>query len=336
MHPSRFHVATFNLFNLALPETPFYGHRRYSKEEFARKEAWIQGQLKTLNADLVGFQEVFQAEALEGVVERSGLYPQARVVTVPRDEPLPTVGLVSRFPIREIEGIAEFPEEAEVDLEAGFSGVKRFSRPVLRAQVELPGEVPVDVYVIHLKSKRPVVPEGRDPHDPIERAKGKARALFQRAAEAVALRTILVRRMQGVSRPVIVLGDANDSRDSVSTEILSGTPPWAQMPRAVKEKIWDILLYDCHRLVDRKWNRDVTYSHIHNGRYETLDHIFVSQEFVRQYPRHIASVESISGLNDHLVDRTLSREPLPGHTSDHGQVKVTFRLRPPAPSRARP
>jgi len=37
----------------------------------------------------------------------------------------------------------------------------------------------------------------------------------------------------------------------------------------------------------RASDRDVTYSHIHNGRYEVLDHILVSQEFVRSNPNHI-------------------------------------------------
>jgi predicted extracellular nuclease len=69
------------------------------------------------------------------------------------------------------------------------------------------------------------------------------------------------------------------------------------------------------------------YTHIHNGHFESLDHVLVSQEFVGQNPRHVGAVEYVSVLNDHLIDETLSDDKIPRWQSDHGQVVVTIKLR---------
>lgn len=339
--PPRFKIATFNLFNLVLPGVPYYRTRCYTHDDYERKSAWIAGQLDRMGAGVVGFQEVFHEAALRQVLARSQGLAEAEVVVAPParphepvppgDEPelLPRVALASAYPIVEHEVLEEFPEAARLDFGGVDIPLTRFSRPLLRCRLELPNGIQPDVYVIHLKSKRPEVPDGADPHDPVERAKGKVRSLLIRAAEAAALRTLLVQAMTGTERPTIVLGDANDSGDSVTTEILAGTPPWRQMPFEVKKKIWDVLLYDAKQAQGRRGNRDVTYTHIHNGDYESLDHVLVSQEFLHQNRDRLGAVEYVALFNDHLVDSTLSREPLPNWTSDHGQVAVTIRLRDP-------
>jgi hypothetical protein len=69
-------------------------------------------------------------------------------------------------------------------------------------------------------------------------------------------------------------------------------------------------------------------SHIHNGRYEVLDHILVSQEFVRSNPNHIGYVQFLQLFNDHLVDETLTEEKRDNIASDHGQVVVQLKIYP--------
>ena len=62
--------ATFNLFNLASPGTVTYGpgpaHREdmAGLESYARKIDWTADMLRRLDADAIGFQEVWSAEAL--------------------------------------------------------------------------------------------------------------------------------------------------------------------------------------------------------------------------------------------------------------------------------
>jgi len=157
---------------------------------------------------------------------------------------------------------------------------------------------------------------------------GHALSLLHRAAEAAALRCIVVDEMQNSHRPVIVIGDLNDTVHSVTTEIITGTPPWPKLPIAVKHEIWETLLWSTNEVQVRASDRDVTYSHIHNGRYEVLDHVMVSQEFVRSNPDHLGYVQYLQIFNDHLIDSTLSDEWQDPTQSDHGQVVANIRLYP--------
>jgi hypothetical protein len=60
------------------------------------------------------------------------------------------------------------------------------------------------------------------------------------------------------------------------------------------------------------------------GHHDSLDHILVSQEFVRQNPRRLGYVEYVKVFNDHLIDQTLSHDKIPKWQSDHGQVVITM------------
>lgn len=328
--PIKWKIGTFNLFNLVLPETPYYGDLEYDRDTYDRKIEWIAGQLRSMDADVVGFQEVFHEAALREALDAAGgKYAEAAVHLAPGDEGKPCVALASCLPVREVALHREFPAAARIDIGGVALPLDRFSRPVLRARLEMPVGGQVEVFVVHLKSKRPEVPDGADPHDPLERAKGKVRSLTIRAAEAAALRAMLLETLGGNRVPVVVVGDCNDVRDSVTTEIVSGTPPWHRMPMEVKQRIWDRLLYDVKDVRPRGHRHDVTYTHVHNGRHETLDHILVSQEFMKPNRAHLGVVEYVREFNDHLVDSTMFRDPLPRHTSDHAQVVATLAMREP-------
>ena len=57
-----------------------------------------------------------------------------------------------------------------------------------------------------------------------------------------------------------------------------------------------------------------------------MDHILVSQEFVRQNPNRLGYVEYVKVYNDHLIDETLSDDRPPRWESDHGLVTATIQL----------
>jgi hypothetical protein len=59
-----------------------------------------------------------------------------------------------------------------------------------------------------------------------------------------------------------------------------------------------------------------------------LDHILVSQEFVRSNPDHIGYVQFLQLFNDHLIDETLTEEKRDNIASDHGQVVVQIKIYP--------
>ena len=170
------------------------------------------------------------------------------------------------------------------------------------------------------------MPDGADRNDPLEKAKGAARSLLLRAAEAIALRTILMETLQNRNHPVIVMGDLNDTDSSVTTQIIAGEQPQRRFPMDVKLKYWDVLLYHVKDIQSRLSHNDVYYTHIHNGHCESLDHILVSQELVRENPKHIGRVASVRIYNDHLIDETLSDEKAPCWESDHGQVVVAIEM----------
>jgi len=318
-------VGTFNLLNLVLPNTKYYGRSMYTSEEYDKKKEWILEQLDKMEADIIGFQEVFQEEALRDIVQAHPKYRNAEIVMGERKGSSPAVAIVSIYPIKSYEVYLDFPEQLMVnELEVPF---KDFSRPILKAEVEIKEGLTFSVFVAHLKSKRPLIPNDvEDRHDPIEISKGQARSLLLRASEANALRMILMEELQHRTKPVIVLGDLNDTHTSVTTQIISGQSPPRHWPLRHKKKLWDILLYHTKDIQARQSSSDVYYTHIYNGYYESLDHIMVSEELVKENPKRIGRVIFVRTFNDHIIDETLSEEHIDCWKSDHAQVVASIEL----------
>ncbi len=326
-------VGTFNVLNLAREGERYYPDEKpYTAAEYDEKATWIAGQLDRMEAHLVGFQEVFSEEALRDVCDRSGRFTDGTVVAPGADGSSgPRLGLASRLPIDEpVTTITDFPAGMDAEAEGLALPVGTFSRPVLRTRVVLDPDqgTTSTVFVAHLKSKRPI----RDPQapedDPREEALGKARALVRRAAEAAALRFLVLEEITGNAQPVIVLGDLNDAARAVTTDIIMGDAPSRFWPRDPEQRraYWDRLLYSAHELTVRRTGRDVSYTHVFNGHYENLDHILVSQEFYERNPQRIADVVNLRYFNDHLVDSQLSNDRRGRTISDHGQLVAEIRL----------
>ncbi|MGP9813869.1 endonuclease/exonuclease/phosphatase family protein [Rhodopseudomonas sp. NSM] len=66
--------ATFNLYNLQLPDQPMYPKSRpYTQEQYDAKIGWIASMIKRLDADVIAFQELWDRQALETAFEAAGL-----------------------------------------------------------------------------------------------------------------------------------------------------------------------------------------------------------------------------------------------------------------------
>ena len=65
---TEFTLASFNVKNLIGPDQEYYRFQSYTPEEYAWKEDWLADQLLTLDADIVGFQEIFEDDALSAVI----------------------------------------------------------------------------------------------------------------------------------------------------------------------------------------------------------------------------------------------------------------------------
>lgn len=66
-----FRIATFNVKNLIGPNQEYYRFEEYTPEEHAWKEDWLADQVMTMDADIVGFQEIFDEQSLLEVIKEA-------------------------------------------------------------------------------------------------------------------------------------------------------------------------------------------------------------------------------------------------------------------------
>lgn len=381
----RFRAATFNAENLAHPGVFFYKRDKdgpYDELAFTRKAGWMAGILDTGKPDIIGFQEIFSLEALARVIAKSSYLGSDGQTTIisPGCETDPATGrpknllkddagrdavegphcaLVSRFPVIDYHLIPDFPAEVVFNIPTGLHDdegevvhlpISRFERPVLRATIQLPTGVNAVVFVAHLKSKRPKFlsseQNGGNP-SPLDTALGNVRSLIVRAAEAVALRALILKEIDDTvdgnrGTPVILFGDLNDDVSAVTTEIIAGPRPPFYARDTVKKAQWDVGMTSVHEIVAQRSLRDVAYTHIFDGKYAILDHIHVSQEFTHGFPARVASLLNVVIHNDHVVDSSLSRPETPAKIvidgksynapalhSDHGVPVAEFEFASP-------
>lgn len=324
----QFRVGTFNLNNLALPRREFYRGESYSQEEYQKKLSWTAQQLDRMGAEIVGFQEVFHRKALQDVFSRSELSRNHHLVMAESLGQGPGIALATNFQVIKHHVYLDFPKASRLvwDADKSLIPITQFSHPVLAVDLKLPNGMNCTVFVVHLKSKRPMMDRDADWTDPVELAKGQARSLIRRAAEAIALRFILMDVLRDRRYPVIVMGDVNDNPTAVTTQLVSGQPPWEKWPFRKKVPVWDTLLYQVKDIQARLGYGDHYYTHIHNGHYDSLDHILVSEEFAPRNRNHIGQVIYVSVYNDHLFDQTLLKDSIERWKSDHGQVVATIEL----------
>ncbi|MEM9004998.1 MAG: endonuclease/exonuclease/phosphatase family protein [Cyanobacteria bacterium P01_F01_bin.86] len=326
MKGKQLRVGTFNLCNLALPDVEFYRGDKYSPETYQRKLTWIAHQLDRMKTNIVGFQEVFHESALQAALNASESHKHHQLVMATDREHYPGIALATDCPVLGHRVYTQFPEASLLSIEDAQIPIHSFSHPVLSVDLAFGKEVQCTVFVVHLKSKRPMMAKGVDYSDPVELAKGQARSLIRRAAEATALRFILMEVLRDRRYPVSVMGDVNDGHTAVTTQLVAGQPPWECWPFRKKVPVWDVLLYQVKDIQARLGYGDYYYTHIHNGHYDSLDHIMVSEEFAPSNRNRIGKVTYVSVYNDHLFDQTLLDDDIESWKSDHAQVVTTIEL----------
>jgi endonuclease/exonuclease/phosphatase family metal-dependent hydrolase len=305
--------ATFNVCNLAPPGVKLYDNLLpTTPAEYEAKLNWTAHQVDLLDADVIGFQEIFSQATLKEVLARTRLYREAFHLGFDPDPAAmrltPSVALVSRLPLSApARQMIEFPHG--IELPSGSRDAARFTRAPLHAVVTVSPDVLVDVVVVHLKSRRPDYRTGDTGEDPALYALACLRSLIRRGTEAAALRVLLTELGRANRRPRVVLGDFNDVADSVTTSIVlgAGTP--------LGDRLYDAS--QVQRRIDHA--RHLGFSSVHEGHYSTIDHILVSEEFNGALPNAVGEVVDVLYLNDHL-DLELPE------ASDHGQVLARIRL----------
>jgi endonuclease/exonuclease/phosphatase family metal-dependent hydrolase len=305
--------ATFNAFNLAPPGVKLYDNLVPSTpEQYEAKLDWTARQIDLIDADVIGFQEIFSQAALRAALARTTRYRDAFHIGFDPDPDAPrltpSVALVTRLPQAQAAAqMIDFP--AGIDMPAGTRDAERFTRAPLHVALQVTPDLVIDVVVVHLKSRRPDYRNGDSGDDPQLYALACLRSLVRRGTEAAALRVLLADMARSQKRPRIVMGDFNDVSDAVTTGIVMG------VGAPLGERLFDACQlqrrFDCQR--------DVAFSCVHDGRYSTIDHVLVSEDFHRDLPNAIGEVVDVISLNDHLL------LGLP-EASDHGQVIARLRL----------
>ena len=340
--------ATCNLYNLQLPGRPMYQGRMYSQEEFDAKIGWTAHMLHHIDADIIGFQELWSPEALVEAFSIAGLSNEYELVTGDDENPSQiSVALA----VRKNNAIVfkrwhkHFPEEmvlkkrrgrdlSEPDYEVSVE-IDRFSRDVLRTTVRLDPQGDADlpnivVFVAHLKSKMAMSLDRAEREQESIRAHstalGSALSTIRRTAEAAALRILLNKVMKKTDTPVVVLGDLNDAQLSVTTSIITGEPKYRLFASSQAGRRNDKGLYSAATLQEYRSLRDVYYTYIHNGKRESLDHILVSEQFYDYSLRRIWTFREMRLFNDFLDD-------VDDATSDHALITARFDYRPRNPIR---
>jgi predicted extracellular nuclease len=340
MDQDRFSVATFNLYNFQLPGlamNPF--QKPWTKAEFDHKVSWVARMLETIDADIVGLQELWHAEAMETVLSRQALEGTYDLLAAPATGgKIVCAALVRKGLLRgDPQWVSLFPEAVRLEstdpmdpqspaIEVTIPG---FSRPVLSFQVGLRDAPPLtEVFVSHLKSKLPTQinnepwydadPETYRDH---RNALGAAISTIRRTAEATALRVLLTDVMKGTETPVVVLGDLNDGQHSNTINILTEQPNYLV---GDSQGGVDIGLYSAQTLQEYRDTRDVYYTHVHQDLRESLDHVLVSEQFYDHSLRRRWLFDGLTIYNDHLNDED---HRVTG-TGDHGVVKASFRWKP--------
>lgn len=309
-------LASFNVRNLALPSLIYYETMPpYSTAEYDMKTTWIANQLDQSNADVIGFQEIFSPDALPTILAKTQHYKNAYCITVePASGPLPkspNVALISRL---RIIGAPVFhthlPDNLKVQLPGDNTTLSHFSRPVLEASVLFPGEKKVNIFVAHLKSKRPDYPENTDHTMPMMFDLGCLRSLIRRGTDALGIRHLVSRRHHEKREPLILMGDMNDSTLADSTQILSGDMHY-------KDNHVPARLYNAYEIQPGISHEEKTSPFIKGTDILRIDHVFVSEEFAAASGFKAGRVSKVTHFNSHLGrDRP--------EISDHGLLMASL------------
>ncbi|MDC5851778.1 endonuclease/exonuclease/phosphatase family protein [Vibrio europaeus] len=305
--------ATANLFNFVEPPKAFYDFENiYDGEAWQEKCRWTQEKLTSLDADIVGVQEVFSIDAARRLFEELG-YPHFAVVDEPHLEQdyicsQPVVAIASRYPIISVSAVTP-PSSIE---ECYQVKAPDFSRKPIYATVDVPDIGEVAVYVCHLKSQRPTDSlDAEKSHSLV----GQWLSSQQRGWEAVMLRLFMEQQYNNHPIPTVLMGDMNQTITSNITGLLT---------QQVNEDDKQLRLRDSWQLQSTsaiESERPPTHYHFAKG--NVLDYILLSQEFQPDSQYSMADVTGYQTLDAHLINPSFEKDR---QASDHAFVAVTVQF----------
>jgi len=340
-------VATWNLYQFAAPGTYWYERDErndYEPDQWARKQAWISDLIGQLDADVIGFQEVFSVAEFKTFLNGLG-YPHVAVVDDPAVDPEdadvfvgPVTAIASRHPFVSPPTALAYPEEFIDNAEVAEDFT--FRRAVTRAEVDTPQLGPVVFYVCHLKSQGAFVDsdtvaalpdwKARFREHLRQRATKDADQLIRRNGEAAGLYLAAMSELDDrEDAPIVVMGDMNAGPTSSALRVLT-QQDWidniANMRRSsiedAADRAWNFTwqLYDAYGLLPSQNVADRPVTHAAGWRYpaQTLDYVLVTNALNPKNPNRMAAVSDLKVFNAHFEDENKLG------TTDHAPVLVTI------------
>ncbi|KAA1155120.1 endonuclease/exonuclease/phosphatase family protein [Pseudoalteromonas sp. FUC4] len=339
------------MFNYLEPPNAYYEFEKiYTAQQWAKKQRWIVDYLTGHAPDVIGFQEVFSIDSLKELVGEQG-YNDFAVVDTPEviDDFIykrPVVAIASKYPIVEV---AAVEHDSELANALGLNSEFTFSRKVLRATITLPHIGNTDCYVVHFKSKRPMI--NVDEHNKeltpeqniIEILKANVAggwgSTIQRGSEATLLMIQMITRREATQQPMLLMGDFNNElADGVLSHLLTSTLRFAPafdaktyLAKYCLNDSWDLFVKS-QLINDEVSNSEVTTkatplrapTHYYGASSSVLDYILLSCEFDTSCDDSFFEVSDYSTYNRHLINPEFERDDL---STDHGIVLVTLKLR---------
>lgn len=298
-------LMTLNLLNyVAPPDAAYEIDNILTAQQWQQKQRWIAETMAEANADVIGFQEVFSANALGTLCAEQG-YPYF-LSTLAQQTPdshvfiKPGLALASKYPLDTKSLHADLPDDI-------------FSREPLVAEINVAGFGPLRLYVVHLKSKRALL--ARDyvaKATELEHYMGRWASEQLRTQEmSLLMQDILLQRQQH-KQGVIVFGDFNDDLSQGGLPLAFAAPT----PKANDaEQTWS--MHDSYNLFATTDERRPTHYYGVYGR--ILDYILLSGEFASNYSQQIGLVTGYQCLDSHLTHANFAEH---SQASDHAAVVV--------------
>jgi endonuclease/exonuclease/phosphatase family metal-dependent hydrolase len=343
---TQFSVMTWNVENLFPPGSFISPTSRtpVTEEQFNAKVNFIADFIASLDKkpDVIGFQEIGgqtsnDLRSIEALQTRlGGEYPHRSMSQAPDSRRIRVVFL-SRLELKLPKDITAFPP-GPLGTVPDFSGesISKMGRGALKVEVEPQVGIGIRLINVHLKSKLLTFPRDGgtsfEPRDENERALGAGIALMRRAAEAVTVRNLINAELKtSPAVHTIVLGDFNDEPLAATSQIFGGPAdsdvksPDQGDPARIYNLVDSIPL----RGINKKDFLDKTesFSRIHEGRGELIDHIMVSKglllggaDFIVKEVRSFVNLIAGQSVTNNPSERAASVAP------DHAPVLVRFEL----------
>ena len=331
-------IGFMNTENLFSPGVTFYTSK-YTQKQYDEKVDWIGKSLACLQVDVCAFTEVGKdpdaclddVKKVANANDTTGRPPfNFKKHFTPAKVGAPIrVAMLSRYNLSDEQSFVTYPAGFEVNLPVPGTNnwVKvpfdEFSRPVGKAVVKLPNNATFNLFVVHLKSKRPKLSDADGALN--GNAIGIARSAIMRNMEAAALRCqmnsfLLNQYTADPKVPTILMGDFNDVPNSVPLENVRGPFDKDLEPRNPWSENDKLKLISAARLHMKKAAYDdKLFSYVHNESFTLIDQAFVTMHLTGKFKR-------FEVYNDHVLRHQTSisgseqEKRWKSMVSDHGFV----------------